>query len=64
MATFFRKLFKKYDLQVREKNPVKTKMITCGLLFAVGDITCQGIEHYMRPKREVPFKYNIRRTLI
>ena len=35
-----RKLFHKYDLQVKEKNPVKAKMLTAFFLFSMGDIAC------------------------
>mmetsp|Transcript_4675 Transcript_4675/g.7948 ORF Transcript_4675/g.7948 Transcript_4675/m.7948 type:complete len:189 (+) Transcript_4675:79-645(+) len=39
-----KKAFTLYDLQVRERNPIKTKMLTCFILFCLGDVTCQMLE--------------------
>ena len=48
------KAFDFYDLQVRVKNPVKTKMLTCFFLFSLGDVTCQRLEHRKRVQAQMP----------
>ena len=49
-------IWKKYELQARIKNPVKTKMITAFCLFSLGDITCQFL--FEKTK-----KWNVKRTM-
>ena len=42
--TFLARILKEYNLQVKEKNPIKAKMFTAFCLFGSGDITCQILE--------------------
>ena len=40
VSSVFARMFHTYSIHVKAKNPVKTKMATCFVLFALGDITC------------------------
>ena len=44
-ANFFKKLLHTYTINLRERNPIKTKIITALVLSSIGDITSQSIEH-------------------